>query len=85
MCLYLLMKGIDYKTANNCEKQPGDDTPDVKLFMADVLEEYRCFGQLDDEQETRLYDLFNELDYSGEGFIANLNFLPEKNLPSRNF
>ena len=50
------MMGLDYKTPNNEQKMPADDSPDVKLFMSDIIEEYRCFGKLEDEEMTRLSD-----------------------------
>lgn len=66
MVLYMLMAGVDYKTLNNMEKAPADDTSDVKLFMEEILEEYRCFGLLSNDELARLTDLFQELDYDNK-------------------
>ena len=36
MVLWMLMIGVDYKTPNSQERLPGDDNPDIKLFMGEV-------------------------------------------------
>ena len=69
MVLYFLMANVDYKTKNNMEKDPAEENGDVKAFMLESLEEYRCFGVLNNEELARLTDLYQEIDYDNKQII----------------
>lgn len=64
LVLWMMLEGVEYEQPNSMEKQPGDEQPEMKLFIAEISEEYRCFKQLPTEDIKRLRELFAELDYN---------------------
>lgn len=70
MVLFLLMSKSDYTLKNNEEKLPGEDDPDVAIFIGNIVDEEKCFQILNPEQVKKLTNIFNDIDYDRSGRIT---------------
>ena len=69
MTLYMLLEGVDFKLKDNGGKLPGEEIPEMKLFINDVAEEFKCFKSMPPEEVLRIKALFEEIDYDNKKII----------------
>jgi hypothetical protein len=67
--LYMLLEGVDYQLKNNANQEPGHDAKDMKAFMKEIVEEYRCFNKMPKEEVFRVTQLFEDIDYDNKKSI----------------
>ena len=63
LILFLLINKADYNEKNNLDKLPGEDNPDISIFIGNISDEEKCFKILSPEQIKKLTSIFKDIDY----------------------
>lgn len=69
MVLYMLVEGVEYKLKDNQGRLPGEEIPEMKQFINDISEEYKCFKSMSQEEVFRIKQLFEEIDYDNKKIV----------------
>jgi ankyrin repeat protein len=63
MIVFLLINKANWLAKNAKEKLPGEDNPEISIFLDTITEEEKCFKILSPEQVKILTSIFNDIDY----------------------
>jgi ankyrin repeat protein len=61
--ILLLINKANPMIKNNKEKYPGEDNPEISIFLDTITEEEKCFKILSPEQTKVLTSIFSDIDY----------------------
>ena len=67
--IMLLMEKADYTIPDKANFSPGEDDPDMSIFIGDITDEEKCFKILSPEQAEKLSEIFKDIDHDRMGRI----------------
>ena len=68
--IYLLINKADYTVKNSLGKLPGEENPDISIFLDNITDEEKCFKILSPEQTKKLTAIYNDIDYDKKRAIT---------------
>jgi len=68
--VYLLINKADYTVKNSQGKLPGEENPDISIFVGNITDEEKCFKILSPEQTKKLTTIYNDIDYDKKRAIT---------------
>lgn len=70
MVLYLLMNKADHVLKNKKGHLPGQENPDIAIFIENIVDEEKCFQILNPDQIKKLTNIFSDIDHDRSGRIT---------------
>ena len=70
LIIYLLINKAEYTISNQSGKLPGEENPDISIFLGNITDEEKCFKILSPEQTRKLTAIYNDIDYDKQRKIS---------------